>query len=118
MATQNPTGDGKTVAISISADQAQILRPMLEMVRDGVRDDLASGQTLPRPRTAREDEDAYGRLLAALETGSIAPMPHVCRALRELADATDETNDYERVAAEHDALATLRSQLCDASEAA
>jgi hypothetical protein len=118
MARQNPTGDGAAVALSITSGQARILRPRLEMVRDGVRDDLASGKSLPREAMAREDEDAYARLLAALDGGSIIPMPHVCRALDELAEATDEGNEYERVAAEHDALAALRRQVCGVGEAA
>lgn len=118
MATQNPTGDGEAVALSISTDQARILRSKLEMAWDGVREDLDSGQSLPRPAIAREDEDAYRRLLAALDSGSIVPMPHVCRALGELADATDEANEYERVVAEHDALETLRQQACGGGRAA
>jgi hypothetical protein len=112
MATQNPTGDGEAVALSISLGRARILRPILQMARDGVGEDLASDRRLSRPEIAREDEDAYGRLLAALDSGSIVPMPHVCRALGELADATDEANEYERVVAEHDALEALRQQAC------
>ena len=118
MATQNPTGDGEAVALSISPRQARILRPKLEMVRDGVREDLASGRPLPRLATAREDEDAYRRLLVALDTSSIVPVSHVCRALGELADATDEANEYERSVAEHDALDALRRQVCGEDRAA
>jgi hypothetical protein len=118
MATQNPTGDGEAVALSISPGQVRILQPRLEMVRDGVREDLASGRPLRRPANACEDEDAYGRLLSALDTGSIVPMPHICRALRELAEATDASNEYERAVVEHDALAALRRQVCGEDRAA
>jgi hypothetical protein len=117
MASQNPTGDGETVALSISPRNLQIVRPILEMVRDGARDDLSSLLTAAHPEIARADEHAYRVLLAALDHGTIVPAPHICRALGELAESVDEANEHQRVVAEHDALAELRRQVCGSEEA-
>lgn len=117
MASENPTGDGAAVAFSIGPARAQILRAILEMVRDGARDDLSSLLTAEHPEIARADEHAYRVLLAALDRGTIVPAPHICRALGELAESIDAANEYERVAAEHDALADLRRQVCGVGEA-
>ena len=118
MATQNPTGDGEAVALSISPGHLQVLRPILEMVRDGARDDLSTPPLAARPEVARADEHAYRVLLAALDHGRIVPAAHICRALGELAESVDAANEYERVAAEHDALADLRRQVCGVGERA
>ena len=117
MASENPTGDGAAVALSISPARVQILRPILEMVRDGARDDLSALLTAAHPEIARADEHAYRVLLAALDHGTIVPAPHICRALGELAESIDSANEFERVAAEHDALADLRRQVCGVGEA-
>ncbi len=116
MATHNPTGDGETVALSISPARARILRPILEMVRDGAHDDLSTPPVAARPEVARADEHAYRVLLAALDHGRIVPAAHICRALGELAESVDAANEYERVAAEHDAFADLRRQVCGVGE--
>lgn len=117
MANQNPTGDGAAVALEISPRKAAILRPILEMVRDGAHDDFSTAPVAARAEAARADEHAYRVLLAALDRGSIVPAPHICRALGELAGSVDEANEYERVAAEHDALSDLRRQVCGVGEA-
>lgn len=117
MASENPTGDGAAVALSISPTRAQILRPILEMVRDGAHDDLTVPPVAERPEVARADEHAYRVLLAALDHGTIVPALHICRALGELAESIDSANEFERVAAEHDALADLRRQVCGVGEA-
>jgi hypothetical protein len=117
MAIENPTGDGEAVALEISPRNVQILRPILEMVRAGAHDDFSTAPVAGRPEVARADEHAYRVLLAALDHGAIVPAPHICRALGELAESVDEANEYERVVAEHDALADLRHQVCGMGEA-
>ena len=112
MASQNPTGDGAAVALEISPRKVAILRPILEMVREGAHDDLSTAPVAARPEVVRADEHAYRVLLAALDRGAIVSAPHICRALGELAESVDEANAYERVVAEHDALVDLRRQFC------
>ncbi len=116
MASENPTGGGETVALSISPGHLRVLRPILEMVRDGAHDDLSTPPVAARPEVARADEHAYRVLLAALDHGRIVPAAHICRALGELAESVDAANEYERVADEHDALAALRAQVCGVGE--
>ncbi len=117
MANQNPTGDGAAVALEISPRKVAILRPILEMVRDGAHDDFSTAPVAARAEAARADEHAYRVLLAALDRGTIVPAPHICRALCELAESVDEANEYERVAAEHDALSDLHRQVCGVGKA-
>jgi hypothetical protein len=117
MANQNPTGDGAAVALEISPRNVAILRPILEMVRDGAYADFSTASLAARPEVARADEHAYRVLLAALDRGAIVPAAHICRALGELAESVDEANEYERASAEHDALADLRRQVCGVGKA-
>lgn len=117
MASQNPTGDGAALALEISPRKVAILRPILEMVRDGAQDDFSTAPVAARAKAARADEHAYRVLLEALDHGTILPAPHICRALGELAESIDEANEYERVVAEHDALADLRRQVCGVGKA-
>jgi hypothetical protein len=116
MAGQNPTGDGVAVALEFSPRNVAILRPILEMVREGAQDDFSTPPVAGRPEIARADEHAYRVLLSALDHGAIVPAPHICRALGELAGSVDEANEYERVVAEHDALADLRRKVCGVGE--
>ncbi|HEX3241337.1 MAG TPA: hypothetical protein VHR18_14515 [Solirubrobacterales bacterium] len=117
MASENPKGDGEAVALEISPRNIQILRPILEMVRDGAHDDFSTAPVAARAEAARADEHAYRVLLAALDHGTIVPAPHICRALGELAESVDEANEYERASAEHDALADLHRQVCGVGKA-
>jgi hypothetical protein len=117
MASENPKGDGAAVALEVSPRKVAILRPILEMVRDGAHDDFSTPLAAGRPDLARADEHAYRVLLAALDRGTIVPAPHICRALGELAESVDEANEYERVTAEHDALSDLHRQVCGVGKA-
>ena len=112
MASENPKGDGVAVVLSLSPRNITILRPILAMVQEGARDDFSTSPVAGRPEIARADEHAYRVLLAALDRGTIVPAPHICGALGELAESIDEANEYERVAAEHDALVDLHRQVC------
>ena len=112
MSCENPTDDGSAVALTIRPDQVRVLRPLLEMVRDGIHEELGThlGRVREPARLARE-EDAFRRLLAALDGGSVTPDPDLVRALGELAESVDTANEYSHVLAEHDALHGLLAQL-------
>ena len=109
MAGQNPTGDGAAVALEVSPRN-------VAMVREGAQNDFLTPPVAGRPEIARADEHAYRVLLSALDHGAIVPAPHIGRALGELAESIDEANEYERMVAEHDALADLRRQVCGVGE--
>jgi hypothetical protein len=112
MANQNPRDDGAALALTIGADQARLLRPLLAMVRDGVREELAKHrERLREPERLRREEQAYGRLLAALDGEPLVPDPEMAGVLAELADSIDKANEYNRVLAEHDALHALWAQV-------
>jgi hypothetical protein len=112
MSCKNPTGRGAALDLTIGAEQARMLRPILEMVRDGVKDELAMGPgRIREPARLRHEADAYARLLAALEGGWVVPDPDLIRVLAELAESIDTANEYRRVVAEHDALHGLLAQL-------
>jgi len=116
MASENPKGDGAAILLSISPRNVAILRPILAMVREGARDDFSTPPVAGRLEIARADEHACRVLLSALDHGAIVPAPHICRALGELAGSVEEANEYERVVAEHGALADLRRQVCGVGE--
>ncbi|MBS1878611.1 MAG: hypothetical protein JST31_03765 [Actinobacteria bacterium] len=50
-------------------------------------------------------------MIAGIEADEIAPDDLVRRLVRELADASDREEEYERVVFEHDALAALCEQI-------
>lgn len=113
MSCINPTGDGSAVVLTISPDQARVLRPIFEMVRDGIREELATqpDDALREPARLRREEEAWVSLLAALAGEAVVPGPELSRVATELAESIDEANEYERVVAEHEALRALQSQL-------
>ena len=82
----------------------------------GLRDDLANrarseGQGSPDPDKASRDLAIFDALLAGLEQGKAPDDEAVRRYVAELARATDEENEYERVEREHRALAELSDAL-------
>lgn len=112
MATENPTGRGAAVALSIPADQVRFLRGLFMDARAGVRDDLKEfPMQLREPARQQREEDAYGRLLAALDELVIVPDHDVRVVVGHLAQSIDAGNEYGRVVAEHEALHGLHAQL-------
>lgn len=112
MATDNPTGRGAAVALHIPADQVRFLRGLFEDARAGILDDLKEFPgRLREPARQRHEEDAYGRLLVALEELVIVPDADVLGVLAELAQSIDAANEYSRVLAEHEALHGFLGQL-------
>ena len=112
MANENPTGHGRSVALTIQADHARFLRRVFEAARDGIRDDLAEfPDQLRDPKRSRREIGAYGRLLTALDTGVIVPDRDARDVLGDLARTIDAGNEYERVVCEHAALWGVLDQL-------
>jgi hypothetical protein len=117
MADRNPTGRGAAVALQFPAGHVRFLRRTFEDALDGVRDELERTERPRDPDGLRREEAAYGRLLAALDELVIVPDDEVRALLGRVAQIIDGSNEYERVVAEHEALASLIDQLSGASEA-
>jgi hypothetical protein len=112
MASENPTGRGSVVALTIPADQVRFLRSVFRMAQDGIKDELENyPKQLGDSTRLRREEAAYGRLLVALDELVIAPDDDVRTILRDLAQTIDAANEYERVVSEHEALCGLLEQV-------
>jgi len=112
MAGKNPTCDGRAVPLNLPADHLLILRDTLADCLEGVRDDLGTSGAVKDPEQAREEADAYQRLLAGLARGKIlVPDAAALSAVRKIAKADDEASNYAEIAANHDALHGLLSLL-------
>jgi len=113
MAVENPTRDGRVVTLTIPAGNEAFLRRLIGAAHDGLGEDLDEhAETLERPLgDALREEMALLALLEALEEGEVVPGPELRATLARLAEAVDRDNEYDRVVAEHDALAELRGQL-------
>ncbi len=111
MATENPTGGSEIVALDLTDEQQRFLRSTLAYCRAGREDDLRTHPDHPNACRWRANAAAYGRLITGVDAGRIAPDTEVRRLVRELAEASDREEEYERVVFEHDALAALREQI-------
>lgn len=116
MADQNPTGRGAAVALKLPAAHVRFLRSTFSDAREGVRDELSHAKRPKDPDDLRREEAAYGRLLSALDELVIVPDEEVRELVTRLVQIIDESNEYERVVSEHDALHGLVVQL-DGEEA-
>ena len=108
MSCSQPTGDGKAAPLDLPDSQAKILRDTLGICLGGVRGDLKVPESMPNPERARREADAYARLLAALDQGSITlPDQEAREAVEEIVRSFEKDEDYLRLVAEHDALSRL-----------
>ncbi len=108
MSCSQPTGDRASVPLELPDSQAKILRDTLGICLDGVRGDLRAPESMPNPERARREADAYERLLAALNQGSITlPDQEARETIEVIVLALEKDNDYLRLVAEHDALSRL-----------
>jgi hypothetical protein len=110
MADSDPMS-GDPVALALSGRQRRYLRRAIVDCKAGREDDLKDHPGHPNASRWRTDSAAYGRLIAGLDQGEIIPDTDVRRLARELAEASDHEEEYERVVFEHDALAALREQI-------
>lgn len=111
MADQNPTGRGAAAALKLPADHVRFLRGTFSDAREGVRDEMGHPEGPKDPDGLRSEAAAYGRLLTALDDLVIVPDEVVCEVVSRLVRIIDESNEYERVVTEHDALNGLLAQL-------
>lgn len=117
MANENPTGRGAAVALNLPVDHVRFLRETFGDALDGVKDELENAKKPKDPERLRREEIAYGQLLTALDELVLVPDDDAREIVRDLASIIDASNEYERVLAEHEALASLIVQLGGAGEA-
>jgi hypothetical protein len=113
MAENDPTKDKTPVRLDLPRSDRKFLEELLRMARDGVRGELREhGSRLREPRRMRREEEAYERLLSAIEEQRVfVPDPEVCIVLAGLAEVVDASNEYARVTAEHKAIRGLLASL-------
>ncbi|HEY2717140.1 MAG TPA: hypothetical protein VGI73_13050 [Solirubrobacterales bacterium] len=104
-------GGGEAVALTLTDRQRRYLRRALADCKAGREDDLQSHPDHPNAGRWCADADAYGRLIAGVDARQVVPDDRLRRLVRELAEASDREEEYERVVFEHDALAALRDQI-------
>jgi len=111
MATENPTGGERAVPLSIPPAQKEYLRGELLGLIAGLEDDAKTHPGEPEARRWVAEAEAYGRLVAGLDSGRVVPDDRVRRLVREWAEAHDFAEHYERVVFEHNAIAALSEQI-------
>ncbi len=112
MPCDNPTGGGSLAALNLPERHVPILRSCLNDWLHGAREDLKAPERLQHPDRARQEAQAFERLLVALTTRQIVLPDEAARAAVEAATADhDEESNYREVAANHDALHALLDAL-------
>ncbi len=97
-----------SVPIDLTAEQIEIVGYEGDSVLIGLTQDLAHLDGKPDADGYIEEVAAFGRLAAALTTGTLQLPDRRCRsALERLAAELDGRNDYDRVRAEHEAFAAF-----------
>ena len=104
-------GGGEAVALSLTDRQRHYLRRALADCKAGREDDLLTHPDHPNADRWRADADAYRRLIAGVDAREVVPDDRLRRLVRELAEASDREEEYERVVFEHYALSALRVQI-------
>jgi hypothetical protein len=113
MATENPTGDGCVVTLTIPAGNGPFLRRVIRAARDGLREELERfGDRLKEPRSRLLlEETAYVSLLDALDRGRVVADAELQGVLARLAESVDNENEFARVVFEHNAVRELLVQI-------
>lgn len=112
MSCSQPTGGDEAVALDLPDSQRKILRSTLTDCLEGVSGDLKAPERLPDPEKAQREADAFGRLLAALDVGTISlPDEEAREAVEAMVLSIEGDKNYARVITEHDALFGLLSLL-------
>lgn len=109
MAEKNPTRRQRLVTLSMFPTHRCFLRRQFEHCQEGLTFDLRCyRRLLPDPERAEREATIYGALVEALRCGgSIVADDETRRVVRELAEAIDEGNEYERVVSEAEAFSHL-----------
>ncbi len=112
MATKNPMGGERPVPLDLPDEHISILRERLTNWLEGVREDLKTPDRMESPDEARQEAQAYERLLVGLTTGQLCLPDEAARAAVETAAAGyDEGSNHAEIAANHDALHGLLAVL-------
>jgi len=113
MASQNPTGEGASITLSVRPCDRAFLRRLFTAARDGLSDELEGfADQLCEPTSQLLSElAAYCQLLDGLGGSPVLPDQAMREAVAALAGAVDRENQYPRVVAEHDALHGLLVQV-------
>ena len=112
MADGDVTKAAVPVALEIGRRDRKFLKELFEMARDGVSEELRThGRRVSSPVRLRRELAAYERILEGLDRLQLDSHPDLVTVLGELAEVVDESNDYRRVVAEHDALHGLIASL-------
>ncbi|MBW8060535.1 MAG: hypothetical protein FVQ78_09510 [Solirubrobacterales bacterium] len=112
MAEKNPTDGRRAVPLDLPPSQVTILSGLLADWYEDVRRDLTHPEKMRNPDLAREDAEAFERLLSGLELGQILVPDEAARAAIETAaNAYDEASDYTEIVANHEALHGLLAAL-------
>jgi len=112
MAENNPMDGRRAVPLDLPPSQVTILRGLLaDWLEDGRRD-LTDPEGMKNPDAARQDADAFERLLSTMADGQVSIPDEAARAAVEAAaDAYDEASEYTEIVAHHNALRGLLAAL-------
>lgn len=112
MANENPMDRARPVPLDLPAKHIPVLRACLTGWLHGAREDLKAPERLRQPDKARQEAQAFERLLIALTTRQIVLPDEAARAAVEVATADDDAaSNYKEIAANHDALHALLGAL-------
>jgi len=112
MAENNPTDGRRVVPFDLRPSQVTTLRKLLGDWLVDVGSDLTHPEKMRNPDLARQDAEAFERLLSGLASGRVLVPDEMARAAIEAAaNAYDEASEYVEVVANHDALHGLLAAL-------
>lgn len=113
-----PAQQQRLVTLTMFPQHRRFLRQTFEECQEGLVFDLhCYRQLLPDPERAEREAAIYGRLAQGLRCGgSVVADDEVRRLVRELAEAIDEANEYERVVSEAEAFSRLIGLLATGEE--
>jgi hypothetical protein len=112
MAEKNPTDGSQVVLLDLRPSQVTILRHLLGDWLADVGSDLTHPEKMRNPDLARQDAEAFKRLLSGLASGRVLVPDKTARATIEAAaHAYDEASEYAEIVANHDALHGLLAAL-------
>ena len=99
-------------AADLPAQSIGILQGILAACLQGLEGDLQEPERLQDPSKSQAELAALQRVQVSLERGEVAgPDEEACRAIEQLAVASDGANNHATVVAEHDALWGLLARL-------
>lgn len=112
MAEKNPMDGRRAVPLDLPPSQVAILRGLLADWLEDVRRDLNHPEGMKNPEAARQDAEAFERLLLGIADGRVSVPDEAAKAAIEAAaNAYDDASEYVEIVAHHDALHGLLAAL-------